>query len=405
MWQDWDFVNALGSKKKIVLFGRSEDWLPRFIRKFYGKIYCICDSDKSLDGKKFFNIKIIHKSKLLHRKDLFFIITSGSFRSIASELLSHKKKPNLDFVCSPDFKDFQDLIKMRSLKGKFILSSSDRNQKQKVNRSSSIGGGIFILEFNETKINLKKKLKGSFRQLCKYEGKFAAVNENGEIVIFDKNIKVIKKFKTKINNLCGIDFHKKTKSFIITNQTRDKIYIFDITKKEIINEIPFSDLSGEHLKSPHHINDIFINDDDVYLTFFSWVGDWKNGVYDGGIAKFNIYKKKIKLISKKIFWQPHSPTFIDGELACVDSGNGRIVFNNHKKEIKLNGFVRGLKKIGKYIICGQSETMYLSRMIKKENLINITPGLYIIDINKNANKFIPVYGLCNIHDIEPLSLI
>ena len=49
--------------------------------------------------------------------------------------------------------------------------------------------------------------------------------------------------------------------------------------------------------------------------------------------------------------------------------------------------------------------MYLSRMIKKENLINITPGIYIIDINKNANKFIPVYGLCNIHDIEPLSLV
>ena len=118
------------------------------------------------------------------------------------------------------------------------------------------------------------------------------MNENGEIVTFDKNIKRVTKFKTKINNLCGIDFHKKTKSFIITNQTRDKIYIFDIKKKKIINEIPFSDLSGEHLKSPHHINDIFINDDEVYLTFFmGW--DWKNGVYDGGIAKFNIFKKKL----------------------------------------------------------------------------------------------------------------
>ena len=74
MWQDWDFVNSLGPKKKLSYLEDLEDWLPKFIRKFYGKIYCICDSDKNLEGKKFFNIKIVHKSKLLHRKDLFLLL-------------------------------------------------------------------------------------------------------------------------------------------------------------------------------------------------------------------------------------------------------------------------------------------------------------------------------------------
>ena len=57
-----------------------------------------------------------------------------------------------------------------------------------------------------------------------------------------------------------------------------------------------------------------------------------------------------------------------------------------------------------YIFCGQSENMYLSRLINKEKLVNVTPGINLIDPRINAHRFMPTYGICNIHDLEILNL-
>ena len=48
--------------------------------------------------------------------------------------------------------------------------------------------------------------------------------------------------------------------------------------------------------------------------------------------------------------------------------------------------------------------MYLSRLINKEKLVNVTPGINLIDPRINAHRFMPTYGICNIHDLEILNL-
>ena len=80
-WQNYKFLNNVAKDRKIVLFGRSEDWIPKLIRKLNRPPFLICDSNKDLDQSEFLNIKVVHKSKVIKKiKDVFFVITSGNYK-------------------------------------------------------------------------------------------------------------------------------------------------------------------------------------------------------------------------------------------------------------------------------------------------------------------------------------
>ena len=82
-----------------------------------------------------------------------------------------------------------------------------------------------------------------------------------------------------------------------------------------------------------------------------------------------------------------------------------MILGPHKKRFEFNGFIRGMKEFGGYIFLGQSETMYLTRMIVKGDLINISSGIHIIDYEYNARRFLGTPGITNIHDVLPIQLM
>ena len=108
-WQDLSFKLNNEKKRKLVLFGRSEDWVPKALRKLKQFNPIICDSNIRYDKTRFEGINVFHKSKFLKNKDkekFFFVITTGSYNSVIKELKRNNKLSGKDFVCLPDFYDF-----------------------------------------------------------------------------------------------------------------------------------------------------------------------------------------------------------------------------------------------------------------------------------------------------------
>ena len=239
-WQNYKFLNNLPKDKKIILFGRSEDWIPKLLRKLKRDPYLICDSNKDLDETKFLNIRVVHKAKVLKKiKNIFFVITSGNYRSVIEELKLKGYKEQKDFICCPDFKDFAYLDKIRNLSGEILFTSSDHTHSQKktkfqkATRYSMRGGGIFSLKFNSLGSKVEKVVDGSFKQIIKIDKKrIASIDYYGKIFILSDKYKVIQKYNTGITNLCGIDYIKNKNTFVLSNQTRGIIYFYDITKKK-----------------------------------------------------------------------------------------------------------------------------------------------------------------------------
>lgn len=408
MWIKWTDLNSklLSLNKKIVFYGRSEDWIPKALKKIdYNKSkILICDNNKNFTNTIFHGVQVKHRSffdKIV--KKFFFIITSSNYSSIANDLKKNGLRSGTDFVCLPEFYDFAHLVKMRSSTGKILLSSSDESKK-KATRYSGHGGGIFLVEFDEMNVTIKKIINGSFRQISKKDdGYFCANYKSGDIYLLDKKFKIKKIFKTKINTLCGIDYNEKKDELICVSSVEDCIYLFSCTQNKIIKKINFKK-SSSSLNSNHHINDVKFLDDQIFITFFSATGSWKQGLFDGGIAKLDLNKndEEFEIISNNST-QPHSPEIIDGSVSFCDSCNMNVILGGQKKPLNFNGYVRGLDQHSQHIFVGQSETMYLSRMMKNNKLLELTSGIHIVNYSLNVSRFLPTFGICNIHDIKVIN--
>lgn len=406
-WIKWDdlFIKLHNEKKrKLVFFGRSEDWVPKALRKLKRFNPVICDSNVKYNKTYFHNINVFHKSKFFKDKNkYFFIITTGSYNSVIKDFKKNNILAGKDFVCLPDFYDFAFLDNLRKKRGLIIVSSSDQVEKR-ATRYSAFGGGIFSLEFNETNCNIQKKLKGSFRQICKInKSLYAAAEYSGAIFVFDKKFKIKKKIKLSVMNMCGISYSKDKNLFVVTSQTEDKFYLVCNKKDKVVDEIQFSNLSGSN-KSLHHLNDVLLIDNKIYFTFFSASGNWKNGIFDGGIGEVSLKNKQISIISNNAI-QPHTPRIINGSIAYCDSSNAKVIMGGQSKDLEFNGFTRGLYEKNDYVFVGQSETMYLTRLQRLNKTIDITSGIFMVDINSNCRRFLPTSGICNIHDfvVEDIS--
>jgi hypothetical protein len=141
--------------------------------------------------------------------------------------------------------------------------------------------------------------------------------------------------------------------------------------------------------------------DEIFVTFFSATGSWKQGIFDGGIAKYSLNDNDeyFNVISNN-YVQPHSPELIDGSISFCDSCNMKVILGGQKKELNFNGYVRGLDQNSEHIFVGQSETMYLTRMLKNKKLLQVTSGVHIVNYDLNISRFLPTLGICNIHDVK-----
>jgi len=147
------------------------------------------------------------------------------------------------------------------------------------------------------------------------------------------------------------------------------------------------------------LNDITAHEGKLYVSYFSYSGNWKNGIFDGGVSEISIRKDNCEyhqLING--LWKPHSPLFIDGCFYILDSMRGTLKKGNYNLA-KFNGFVRGIASYDDYIFIGQSEDMYISVRFGGEDAIIMNAGFYVFDTKSHAARFFPMLNTMNVHSI------
>ena len=402
IWIKWPEVNYHCQNKKIVLFGRSEDWIFKTLPKLSKMPAYIVDSNKGYHGTTCHGLTIFSPSKLNQEdpNNIYVIITAGPHESVTAQLLrDHSQlKPGSHFCCSPAFYDFKLLKEFHNYEKKVLISSPDY-EEPKNHRHSRAGGGLFLYEIGVNTI--KQIIPGHFRQMIRCDQLIFAVEYvERKVYVLSPTLEVLDKLPLASPNACGIAYSPQKRLVLIAYAHTDTIEVYEKDSFKKVHTIHISDKFKKTEVGQHHINDLCIVDNSLYISCFSLSGNWKRGFLDGGICEYDMddFSSAPRTLINNL-WMPHSIGFYNGNISYLDSMRGLLFVGNHNVPGKFSGFVRGLDYDGRFFYVGQSEDMYTSRLFGISNNIMLNAGFYLFDMEAKASRFYPCLDIMNVHDL------
>ena len=400
LWKTWNELRQVGQNKRIILFGRSEDWVARTIVRLPHAADYIVDSNPGYTGGVFHGLEVRHADTLTEetKEEIYVVITGGMYESIVPQLEGYGFLPGQHFCITPEYRDFRLLKEMRDYEQRLLISSPDYDDPSS-KRHSKAGGGLFLYDLgpNET----TRVVSGHFRQVIKSKDYIYAVEfVEMRLYVLSYDMQIVDKILIDMPNACGLAPCPERKVLFMANAATDRITVHDQETFQVLDKVDFSNKYRKSGSGQHHINDLCVVDNSLYVSYFSSSGNWKRGIPDGGISEYDIDELGAPPQTLvRDLWMPHSVSFLDGNLCYLDSMRGRFHISNQTIAGEFPGFVRGLDYDGRYYYIGQSEDMYMSRLFGVSNNIMLNAGFYLFDIDTKASRFHIMTDFMNIHDL------
>ena len=192
---------------------------------------------------------------------------------------------------------------------------------------------------------------------------------------------------------------EKYERIYIVGSYIDAILVLDFNFK-VIDQINISHKKGRHGTPKHHCNDCLVIDDSLYVSMFSYTGNWQNDAFDGCVLEIDLDTQKITGIVKDNLWMPHNIDMINGSLHILNSLPGEMLTNNFSVIGKFPAFTRGLAHDGIFYYIGQSRNRNFSKNIGISDNISIDSGIIVFDDQTKVSRFLQLHPkLSEIHHI------
>jgi|AntAceMinimDraft_17_1070374.scaffolds.fasta_scaffold00443_16 hypothetical protein len=397
VWINWDEVVHISLKKRIIFFGRGE-WFEKTLPYLNYNGDYVVDNNKYEQGQVEHGFKIYSPEVLKKEKwdEILVIICTSGFQEVEAQLIDYGMIPGRHFIVSPSLKNFHSLQRINEHDCTLLLSCSDQPVNDKFK-----GGGLYSYRIATKK--LKKIISGVCHGFVYSDNNIFLVDDTIGIRVLNKNFEEKTHFgllpKSRPH---GIAYCPNRELIFVAFAGRDSIGVFSGKTYKMVNEIFISEKWKREAIAQHHLNDLCVHRDSLYVSMFSLSGNWKRGVYDGGILEIDIETMKIKTPVVTNLWMPHSPVMINGNLCYCDSMRGTVYNTTWKNITIFNGFVRGIAYDGMFFFVGQSMHRYVDRLEHATNNISLDTGIFIIDEHNKTTKF---FSLPQLVDIKAIAVI
>ena len=367
-------------RKKLIVFGTGPT-ARELMDKLKLPIAYMVDNDKNnwgqqISGYKVFNPTKIRKEK---RNEITVIIASSAFEDISKQLKKMGLKDGKSFLISPFLIDYKKIDLPRLLVTTFGES-----------------GGLWLIDLKSRK--KRRILRGDCRGIEKFRSGYYVVLDNLGVVKLNKNLKEVKRYKLERNqNLHAIALDKKRKIIYLNETGHDRIGVFDAKSFKRTGEI-YLGKNERNILEQHHVNDVKIHNDQIYISLFSLRGVWRKEIWkDGAIVKINRQSGKIESKIVTGLSQPHSILFDNNQIYYCNSMDCEVKKGN-RQICKIFGYTRGLAKKENMIFIGQSKAKRISRFNKDFKIISLDTGIHCWDIKERTDHFIslPADGIFEI---------
>lgn len=306
-----------------------------------------------------------------------------------SEVRLKKKTIDRNVMKSLQRTEFHHKEQTQNFKKKMDITAYNRNLLVSVGRGR---GGLYIV--NPFYNRIQRKHKGIFAGVIKYRNGFMALKQPNELCIFDEKLNIKQVIHVQDDSDSGLhDLKLSEDGFLyIVASPQNKIIVYEektLTKQAEI-------ILSTNKKDVHHINDLYVTGDKLFLSMFSSSGEWEGKQpdhWDGAIVAFDRYTFEPQGIIIDKLTAPHSITMNNGSLCYCNSLNlnvSKFDLKLKKKEViaQFKGFTRGLYFDKNILIAGQSKMRHLQRLNHKFPNISDDGGIHLFDCESRVSKFI-----------------
>ena len=282
-WQDYNELSSSAKGRKLILWGRSEDWTAKTLSKIsHLNVEYIIDSSEVFHDTYFLGYKVFLPKKLLDEDldNIFIIITASAYKSIEISMSKFGLIPGKNYCCTPEYKDWSLLQDIKDYDQDIIICCSDNTGEEGGKRFSKLGGGLFV--YNTKSNEISRKLVGHFRQIIKINDLYYLIEFiEKKLYVLDSKLKIKTKveldqdIKKKLKpHYCGIAYHEASNQIFVSNSGNDTISIYKANSLKHSKTFFISKKTKEIGGGLHHINDLTIVGDSLFVSCFSVTGSW-----------------------------------------------------------------------------------------------------------------------------------
>ena len=358
--------------------------------------------DNNVDIQSTYQDAIPIVSLLDVSKDSNFIITSTSISEIENQLIAFGVLPQYIFV-SPVLSEHYKISLFEDQYFDLLFTSGLQNRSQ---QSSIEGGGLYRLTGKFDDFNISKILSSPSHGIKKKGNHLYIVNEDVGVAKLDMSLNVVDTFSLpKAIRPHGIDFCPETDTWVFTCSYGDCLTVHNNCFEEI-DRIYFSNKRSYFGNKPqHHTNDICVSGRLAFCSMFSLSGEFKRGMYDGGVLIIDLIERKVVGSMFGQLSHPHNIQVYDSEYWILDSFNQNVFKGSTIYSSGYTSFLRGLDflKDGSLLL-GQSKNRNFSSIKNISTAPSfLDTSIVVLSSDRSIAKTLPLpSSISEIHAILSL---
>lgn len=371
----------MSNKKRTLVFFGSGVVAEKSLKS---KPAFIVDNNPDLIGGFFHGIEIKSPEVLRNRSDEFeVVICTTSVSEVKAQLKTLGFAWSKDARVSDYLEERLEIAELEDERFEFLISSGLPSTA-----TDDSGGGVYkIKEANSDYPEIEKLYSGNIHGMIKYKDGIAISSQGEGIVVLDADYTVSSVIPLPVSSRPhGLRPFKD--GWVFISSYNDSIVGVG-PHGERLFEYMFSDKKNEFSSAQHHCNDLVIVGSHAYVSMFSVTGNWKRGIYDGGLIEVNLQTGDMKIVVNNLT-MPHSVDFIDGSLRILNSFKGEILTNNFESQFILPGFVRGYEENDKYCFVGESKNRNFSRLNVGRSPVSVDSKITVINKKVGFCRSIPL---------------
>ncbi len=390
-WKSWDELKVKLKTRRVVFWGAS-NWVERTLDVLPMQLGYVVDNNPNNHGIIYSNMVVhpVDKLKDEDRQKVYIIICTANYPSVIDELGELGFVMGDNYCVTPLLVDREAKDQLKTV-NTTILASSPQHRFE-----PDLGGGLY--EYCTVSREVRKVYSGKVRGVTYVGDSILMVDMLKGLVMLDSQYREVELFELAENcEAHGLCYDKKSGNAFVGQPGRDSIAIYSLNDRRQINEIFLSDKWASNKKDNHHVNDVLVHGNSLFVTVFSISGNWMHDVYDGAIIEIDLITGKILGPLVSGLWMPHSIMRFNGHLCYVDSMRGELFDTTWRRAGHFYSFIRGLDFDGRYFYIGASEHRYPDK-VNSDN-ISLDAGIFVFDPNSKMSRFFPLPQTEAVHTV------